>query len=99
MKQNVGSRLPAFTPLESKQVKGSADFLGLIYYTSITVKDKSSSLDGEPRDFNRDMAVELISTFSYICIAIYIACFNGKALLEVNYVSPKRFSQQQKCEI
>ncbi|XP_056170817.1 beta-glucosidase 11 isoform X2 [Syzygium oleosum] len=61
MKQNVGSRLPAFTPLESKQVKGSADFLGLIYYTSITVKDKSSSLDGEPRDFNRDMAVELIN--------------------------------------
>ncbi|KAI6674632.1 hypothetical protein NL676_002538 [Syzygium grande] len=61
MKQNVGSRLPAFTPLESKQVKGSADFLGLIYYTSITVKDKSSSPDGEPRDFNRDMAVELIN--------------------------------------
>ncbi|XP_018720841.2 beta-glucosidase 11 isoform X3 [Eucalyptus grandis] len=61
MKQNVGSRLPAFTPLELKQVKGSADFLGLIYYTSITIKDKSSSLEEEPRDFNRDMGVEFIT--------------------------------------
>ncbi|XP_030532489.1 beta-glucosidase 11 [Rhodamnia argentea] len=61
MKQNVGSRLPAFTPLESKQVKGSTDFLGLIYYTSITIEDESSSLEEEPRDFNRDMAVRLIT--------------------------------------
>ncbi|KAL3717602.1 hypothetical protein ACJRO7_009097 [Eucalyptus globulus] len=61
MKQNVGSRLPAFTPLELIQVKGSADFLGLIYYTSITIEDKSSSLEEEPRDFNQDMGVEFIT--------------------------------------
>ncbi|KAF8006476.1 hypothetical protein BT93_K0696 [Corymbia citriodora subsp. variegata] len=61
MKQNVGSRLPVFTPLESKQVKGSADFLGVIYYSSVIIEDKPSSLEGEPRDFNQDMAIEFIT--------------------------------------
>lgn len=59
MKKNVGHRLPEFTPVQSKEVKGSADFMGLIHYTSNYVKDKSSSLNSEPRDFNLDMAVEL----------------------------------------
>jgi beta-glucosidase len=32
MKRNAGTRLPTFTNLESNQVKGSFDFLGVNYY-------------------------------------------------------------------
>ncbi|KAL4629159.1 hypothetical protein ACB092_05G288100 [Castanea dentata] len=59
MKKNVGSRLPAFTNLESNLVKGSFDFLGLNYYAMIYIKDDSSKLNMEVRDFDADMAVSL----------------------------------------
>lgn len=59
MKKNVGGRLPKFTPLQSREIKESVDFIGLIHYTTIYIKDKSSILNFEPRDFNMDMAVEL----------------------------------------
>ncbi|KAK4750363.1 hypothetical protein SAY87_027812 [Trapa incisa] len=59
MKKNVGERLPKFTPLQSKEIMGSVDFLGLIHYTTMYIKDKSSSLIFETRDFNMDMAVDL----------------------------------------
>ncbi|XP_075667726.1 beta-glucosidase 11-like isoform X4 [Castanea sativa] len=59
MKKNVGSRLPAFTNLESNLVKGSFDFLGLNYYAMIYIKDDSSKLNMEVRDFDADMAVGL----------------------------------------
>ncbi|KAF5931375.1 hypothetical protein HYC85_032248 [Camellia sinensis] len=60
MKKNVGTRLPAFTKIESEQVKGSFDFIGANHYITIYTKDKSSSLKMDTRDFNADMAVELI---------------------------------------
>lgn len=59
MKENVGSRIPNFTNQESESIKGSFDFLGVNYYGSLSVKDKSSSLNLETRDFNADMAIEL----------------------------------------
>ncbi|KDP28154.1 hypothetical protein JCGZ_13925 [Jatropha curcas] len=59
-KKNVGLRLPTFTGYESKQVKGSFDFLGLNHYASVYVKDNSNSLKLENRDYWADMAVELI---------------------------------------
>ncbi|XP_031264389.1 beta-glucosidase 11-like [Pistacia vera] len=62
MKKNVGSRLPVFTDHESKQVKGSADFLGLIHYSTVYIKDNSNSLKQEVRDFNADMAIQLVNT-------------------------------------
>lgn len=59
MKRNVGSRLPEFTNHESKLVKGSFDFIGLIHYNSLHVEDNSVSLKEKNRDFNRDMGVKL----------------------------------------
>ncbi|KAJ9171823.1 hypothetical protein P3X46_015135 [Hevea brasiliensis] len=60
VKKNAGSRLPAFTIQESKQVKGSFDFLGIIHYVSIQVKDNSASLNSEHRDYRADMAAKMI---------------------------------------
>lgn len=60
MKKNAGKKLPAFTKLESELVKGSIDFIGLNHYMTINIKDQSSSLKMDNRDFNADMAVELI---------------------------------------
>ncbi|KAL9430722.1 hypothetical protein AB3S75_026007 [Citrus x aurantiifolia] len=62
MKKNVGSRLPLFTHLESKQVKGSADFLGVNNYNSGYIKDNPSSLKQELRDWNADTAAEIFFT-------------------------------------
>ena len=66
MKKYLGSRLPAFTNFESNLVKGSFDFLGLNYYAMLYVKDDSSKLNMEVRDFNADMAIELTGIFYYI---------------------------------
>lgn len=65
MKVTAGSRLPAFTSSESKQVKGSFDFIGLNYYNTMFVKDEPSSLEMEQRDTIADMAIELICTSSF----------------------------------
>jgi beta-glucosidase len=56
MKTNVGSRLPSFTNDESELVKGSLDFIGIIYYADATVKDNPDSLKMELRDFTLDTA-------------------------------------------
>ncbi|KAH9655388.1 Beta-glucosidase 11 [Citrus sinensis] len=56
MKQNAGSRLPAFTDRESQQIKGSADFIGVINYCMIYIKDNPSSLKQEHRDWSADTA-------------------------------------------
>ncbi|KAI9181140.1 hypothetical protein LWI28_011876 [Acer negundo] len=55
-KKNVGSRLPIFSNRESKLVKGSFDFLGIVHYFTIYIKDNSGSLKQKLRDFNADMA-------------------------------------------
>jgi beta-glucosidase len=60
MKKIVGSRLPAFTDDESQLVKGSVDFIGMIHYFTIYIKDNSSSLNLEERDYSLDMGIELI---------------------------------------
>lgn len=52
--------MPDFTNLESKQVKGSFDFLGVNYYNTLYVKDNSDSLKREHRDVDADMAVQLM---------------------------------------
>ncbi|KAL9430725.1 hypothetical protein AB3S75_026008 [Citrus x aurantiifolia] len=59
MKQNVGSRLPAFSDRESKQVKGSTDFLGVINYYIVYIKDNPNSLNQKLRDWNADSATEV----------------------------------------
>ncbi|CAI0543141.1 unnamed protein product [Linum tenue] len=60
MKRNVGSRLPSFTSEESKLVKGSFDFLGLIHYMQMPVRDNPSSLNLELRDFNADVGAQMM---------------------------------------
>ncbi|CAI0629033.1 unnamed protein product [Linum tenue] len=60
MKRNVGSRLPSFTSEESKLVKGSFDFLGLIHYMQMPVRDNPSSLNLELRDLNADVGAQMM---------------------------------------
>nr|XP_019706265.1 beta-glucosidase 22 isoform X3 [Elaeis guineensis] len=55
MKENAGSRLPSFNKHQSKQVKGSFDFIGLNHYFSTFVIDNSNSSSTGLRDFNADM--------------------------------------------
>ncbi|KAL2535542.1 Beta-glucosidase 11 [Forsythia ovata] len=38
VKKNAGKRIPAFTEYESKQIKGSIDFLGVNHYRTLYVK-------------------------------------------------------------
>ncbi|XP_074368440.1 beta-glucosidase 22-like isoform X2 [Apium graveolens] len=57
MKKNAETRIPTFTKLESRKVKGSFDFLGLNHYSTAQVKDMSISLQTDGRDFFADMAV------------------------------------------
>ncbi|XP_062145524.1 beta-glucosidase 11 isoform X1 [Alnus glutinosa] len=82
MKENVGSRLPAFTNHESKQVKGSVDFIGVVHYFSIFAKDNSNSLKMEYRDFNMDAAVQLIPMQDNLSLEFPIAPWGLQGLLE-----------------
>ncbi|XP_073158795.1 beta-glucosidase 10-like [Henckelia pumila] len=60
VKKNAGTRIPAFTEDESKQVKDSIDFIGVNHYTTNFVKDNPSYLPMDNRDFDADMAIQLI---------------------------------------
>ncbi|CAN6557093.1 unnamed protein product [Malus baccata var. baccata] len=59
MKKIVGSRIPVFTSLESRIVRGSFDFIGLNYYNILNIKDYSSTLKMETRDFMADSAIKI----------------------------------------
>lgn len=62
MKENAGSRIPAFTEAESKLVKGSLDFVGVIHYFVVSVKDNSNILAAEQRDYFADSAITYTGT-------------------------------------
>lgn len=66
MKKNAGSRIPAFTSVESKFVKGSIDFVGVNFYTTAYIKDQSSNLKKEERDFSMDMGVGIIRKLIFL---------------------------------
>ena len=53
MKDLVGSRLPLFTDDEKAALRGSADFLGLNYYTSRYAWQAQPSAPGTPWDDNQ----------------------------------------------
>ncbi|KAF3455230.1 hypothetical protein FNV43_RR05678 [Rhamnella rubrinervis] len=57
MKTKAGSRIPTFTSIESKKIKGAFDFIGLNYYMSAYITDLSISLKLESRDFFTDAAI------------------------------------------
>ncbi|XP_073314570.1 beta-glucosidase 10-like isoform X2 [Primulina huaijiensis] len=60
VKKNAGTRIPAFTENESKQVKDSIDFVGVNHYMTTFVKDNPSYLPMDNRDLLADMAIQLI---------------------------------------
>ncbi|KAK4273216.1 hypothetical protein QN277_021660 [Acacia crassicarpa] len=60
MKRNAGSRIPTFTSRESKQIKSSWDFIGVIHYTILNVTDNSDILKNKTRDYTADAAVQTI---------------------------------------
>ncbi|CAF2134080.1 unnamed protein product, partial [Brassica rapa] len=65
MKRVLGPRLPVFSEGESEQVKGSSDFLGIIHYTTVYVRNSTSttpSLLPRRQDFFTDMGAETISS-------------------------------------
>ncbi|KAG9443793.1 hypothetical protein H6P81_015133 [Aristolochia fimbriata] len=59
MKKNVGPRLPSFTEVQSKQIKGSFDFIGLNHYLAGYAEDISDEPKPELRDFGMDMSCKL----------------------------------------
>ncbi|KAF3495639.1 hypothetical protein DY000_02056918 [Brassica cretica] len=87
MKRILGSRLPIFSEEESGLVKGSSDFLGIIHYMTVYVKNSSPtpSLLPSRQNFFTDMGAVTIfmgnSTFfeSYNNPPIYIL-ENGKPM-------------------
>ena len=66
MKKNAGARIPTFTNRESKLVKGSYDFIGVIHYTNVNVSDHSDALTNKLRDYSADMAAKLICKYFFV---------------------------------
>ncbi|KAL4603573.1 hypothetical protein ACB092_10G133500 [Castanea dentata] len=64
MKQNAEARMPVFTDHESKLVKGSFDFIGVIHYISMDVKDISNGLKMVYRDVFMDAEIELTGQYT-----------------------------------
>ena len=59
IKKNSGSKVPAFTKLQSKQVKSSFDFIGINHYYIVTIRNRDSNLDVENRDIIVGAAIGL----------------------------------------
>uniref|UniRef100_A0A1D1YF46 Beta-glucosidase 22 n=1 Tax=Anthurium amnicola TaxID=1678845 RepID=A0A1D1YF46_9ARAE len=57
MKKIAGSKIPSFTQSQSKQLKGSIDFLGLNHYVSAYIADEPNDSQSGPRDYNADISV------------------------------------------
>lgn len=70
MKRNAGARIPTFTSIESKQVKGSYDFIGIIHYTNVNVTDNSGALNIKLRDYTQDMAANIICKYTKIVLSM-----------------------------
>lgn len=59
MKKAAGTRIPTFTKYEANLVNGSVDFIGLNHYTTVSVKDKPSSIEKHSRNFDADVEAEI----------------------------------------
>ncbi|XP_010652184.1 beta-glucosidase 11 isoform X1 [Vitis vinifera] len=60
VKKNAGTRIPAFTTPESKQVKGSFDFIAINHYFATYIKDNPEKLKIDQRDFALDVGTDMI---------------------------------------
>lgn len=79
MKITAGLRIPTFTDLESKKIKGSSDFIGLNYYMPAHVKDDTHSRKGENRHFSFSADIGAIPicklkklTLSYCYVLLFL---------------------------
>ncbi|KAI3443433.1 hypothetical protein Pfo_000098 [Paulownia fortunei] len=70
MRDAVQSRLPPFTPEESKLVKGSYDFIGMNYYTTNWAAYKPTP-PGTPPTYYTDQEVEFFNWLFIVPIGIY----------------------------
>ncbi|KAF9623056.1 hypothetical protein IFM89_036192 [Coptis chinensis] len=59
MRKIVGSRLPNFTEIDSKQLKGSFDFIGLNYYIGVYILDFPRTSDNYGSDYLRDISAKI----------------------------------------
>ncbi|RYR71714.1 hypothetical protein Ahy_A02g005946 isoform A [Arachis hypogaea] len=57
--QRARARIPTFSDRESAQLKGSCDFIGMIFYNNLNVTDNSVALKRNLRDYGADMAAQL----------------------------------------
>ncbi|CAN0862156.1 Beta-glucosidase 24 [Linum grandiflorum] len=74
MRTLVGNRLPTFTAEESKQLKGSIDFLGLNYYTTFYARDIPLTVD-LPKHLKFDPRVASETERDGILIGLKTAAF------------------------
>lgn len=61
MKKIVGTRLPSFTESQSRKLKGSFDFIGINYYSSVFAKNVID-VDPDKPFWRSDQHVEWKST-------------------------------------
>lgn len=74
IKDNVGARLPSFTPEQKEKLKGSYDFVGINYFTSAFVAHVDN-VDLEKPSWEADSRFQLhcmlcfltIKFFAYFC--------------------------------
>ncbi|XP_078447033.1 uncharacterized protein LOC144715907 [Wolffia australiana] len=59
LKERARSRLPSLSDDQSRLLKGSVDYLGINYYSSMYVSDKSDTHGSHAQDFFGDMGVLL----------------------------------------
>ncbi|KAK9101029.1 hypothetical protein Scep_024459 [Stephania cephalantha] len=68
VKQIVRERLPKFSEEESKDIKGSFDFIGINYYVTLYVLDNSTDIvlppEGDPKDGTKPENPEVPDTFA-----------------------------------
>ncbi|KFK29800.1 hypothetical protein AALP_AA7G181200 [Arabis alpina] len=81
MKRTIGTRLPIFTEEESELVKGSADFLGIIYYFAATVTKSKPSHSGYS-DFNTDSGVSMTWLANYSSLEYDVLPWAMEGVLE-----------------
>ncbi|GAV75223.1 Glyco_hydro_1 domain-containing protein, partial [Cephalotus follicularis] len=60
MRRLVNDRLPMFTEEDKKTVQGSADFIGINYYTTRYVKNIHLNLNASPVSFSQDARGEVL---------------------------------------
>ncbi|XP_042453908.1 beta-glucosidase 13-like isoform X3 [Zingiber officinale] len=58
MRTNVKDRLPKFTERESQMLKGSFDFVGINYYTSLYAYSNHPSTDANPNFYSDQHAIQ-----------------------------------------